>query len=162
MLIRSYVAFVTSFSDKIWIFVFIHFHKRRLSISYCYNWSINVGYLYFYCGSLHFKHLADIAHPPSQIRKSRRKSMNLSSNDKEDNIKFDEDHDEQCTISINIFQSVHRSSASSIQPIDIQPSSTYRFLRYRKNGTWHSWLGQMWKIILIFLSQYIISMLNRL
>lgn len=73
--------------------------------------------------------------PPSQIRKSRRKSMNLSSKDKEDNIKFDDDHDEQCTMPMNIFQSVHRSSASSIQPVDIQPSSTYRFLRYRKNGT---------------------------
>ena len=63
---------------------------------------------------------------PGQTKRSRRGSMDLSSEeeDEDDNMEFDEDHEEQCTPPVNLSQSVRGSSASSFQPVDMQPSST--------------------------------------
>ena len=60
--------------------------------------------------------------PPGQTKRSRRESMNLSS--EEDNMEFDKNHEEQCAPLVNLSQSVRGSSVSSFEPVDMQPSST--------------------------------------
>ena len=75
------------------------------------------------------KYERDLPYTPlGQTKRSRRESMDLlleeEKEEEENNMEFDEDHEEQCTPPMNLSQSVRGSSASSFQPVDMQPSST--------------------------------------
>ena len=73
------------------------------------------------------KHEWDLPYyPPGQTKRSCRESMDISSEEEEDedNIEFDEDNDEQCTPPLNLSQSVRGSFASLFQPANKKPSST--------------------------------------
>ncbi len=73
------------------------------------------------------KHERDLFYSPlDQIKRYHCESMDISSEeeDDEDDIEFDDDNDEQCTPSVNLYQSVRGSSSLSFQPAGKQPSNT--------------------------------------
>ena len=82
------------------------------------------------------KHERDLPYsPPGQTKRSYRESKEMTSEEEEDddNTEFDEDNDEQCTLHVNLSQSVRESSASSFSLLISNLRAHHRPIRQRRN-----------------------------